>query len=271
MPRFTVSEMAGPKSASALSARVEALVSSRFAPANRRTSCSSRPKAFTTRMPPRYSRVTEFTPSSPSCTRRKRGNPVSRLAVMSAAATGTTTASTSESPGSRMTAMTRLPTATMGALAKMRISPFTNAWTWVTSLVCRVMSEAVSNRSSSSNENEVILRKRSARRRAAKRNETRLAMTLRPIAPTAPIARHRRASKPEPQDDGEVAGGHARVDDAGHDGRLQQVADRLHREAGDGREEGEGVPLDVRTGDSRACHCIRPRVRIRSPAGWFTL
>jgi hypothetical protein len=187
MPRFTGSEMTGPNSASALRARVEAVVSSRFATANRRTSCSSRPKAFTTRMPPRYSRATEFTPSIPSCTRRKRGNPVSRLTVMSAAATGTTTASTSESRGSRMTAITRLPTATMGAFAKMRISPFTNAWTWVTSLVCRVMSEAVSNRSSSSNENDVILRKRSSRRRAAKRNETRPAMTLRPIAPRAPI------------------------------------------------------------------------------------
>ena len=186
MPRFTASGMAGPKSAIARSARVEAAVSSRFAPANRRTSCSSWPKAFTTRMPPRYSRVTEFTPSRPSCTRRKRGKPVSRLTVISAAAIGTTTASTRESPGSRMTAITRLPTARMGALAKMRITPFTNVCTWVTSLVCRVMREAVSNASSSSNENEVIRRKRSSRRRAANRNETMLAMMLRPIAPTAP-------------------------------------------------------------------------------------
>jgi len=77
---------------------------------------------------------TEFTPSAPPCTRREAREAGEHVDRDEAAATGTTTASTSESCGSRMTAIMRLPTATMGALARMRISPFTNAWTWVTSL-----------------------------------------------------------------------------------------------------------------------------------------
>jgi hypothetical protein len=66
-------------------------------------------------------------------------------------------------------------------------------------------------------------------------------------------------------------GGHSHVDDACHDGRLQQVADRLHREADHGCEEGEGVSFDVRTGDSRTSHWVQPRGRIRPSAGWSPL
>ncbi len=149
IPRFMKSDMAGPKRAMTRRANVEAAVSSAFAAANLRTSCCSWPNAFTTRMPPRYSRVTEFTPSRPSCMRRKRGKPVTRLIVIRAAQRGTAIASTTESPGSRRIAITRPPTARMGALAKIRMTPFTKAWTWVTSLVWRVMREAVSNPSSS--------------------------------------------------------------------------------------------------------------------------
>ncbi len=52
--------------------------------------------------------------------------------------------------------MTRLPAATIGAFAKMRIMPLTKPCTWVTSLVWRVMSEARSKVSSSRKENEVM-------------------------------------------------------------------------------------------------------------------
>ena len=70
MPRLTVSVMKGEKRAITRIALVVEAESSPLAAAKRASSWSKRLKAFTTRTPDRYSRMTPFTRSRETCIRR---------------------------------------------------------------------------------------------------------------------------------------------------------------------------------------------------------
>lgn len=116
-----------------------------FATSNRARSTGSRTKARTTRMPVICSRSTWLTRSIRSCMRRNCGTIRETTSPTPPTSSGMLTVSTHDRPTSSRSAMTMPPTEVIGAAMKSVQVISTNIWTWVTSLVIRVMSDGAPN------------------------------------------------------------------------------------------------------------------------------
>ena len=117
-----------------------ALVRSPFASAKRASSCSSRTKARTTRMPVICSRMTRLTPSSEVCMRPNHGTMREMTSPTQRPSSGTATATSHDSPTSSRSAMMMPPNIMIGVVTSSAKAMKATICTWVTSLVLREMS-----------------------------------------------------------------------------------------------------------------------------------
>ena len=135
-----------------------------LAASNRSASCSSRLKARTTRIPVRFSRRTRLSLSILAWMALKRGIPLRIPQVIKRARKGRAHISVRDRSGSMDTAIMTPPTAMMGALTTILRVIRTTIWTWVMSLVVRVMSDAVPSLSNSRREKRSTREKTFSRR-----------------------------------------------------------------------------------------------------------
>ena len=151
--RCRIIVITGPSSTKSRPISTEVRASAPLASVNRSASWRSRTNARTTRMPVTCSRITPLTASISSCMRRNSGIRRATMTPTITSSTGTETHTSQDSPGSSCTAMRMPPTAMIGT-ATMKFRPIrVSIWTWLTSLVPRVISVGAPKRPSSSAEN----------------------------------------------------------------------------------------------------------------------
>ncbi len=201
-----------------------------MARSKRSSSCLVRTKALITRMPESVSRVTWLMRSTLICMDLNSGSALNSNVPITAPMSGTMKMSAVESATSMRTAMMMPPMAVIGARIIMLSPMTTSCCTCCTSLVLRVMSDGVPKKLTSVCENASTRRKMALRRsrpNAMAVLDPQYTETIEIAPTTSETSEH---DGPQLQDDGDVALGHALVDDLGVEGRQEEVAHRLHQD-----------------------------------------